>query len=340
MEDVDCDGVYGAEWRGGESYMEVGAIEDIDGHSGRGWRMKELVKKCRASVKRDVWISSVTKATSRGERPISDKVLKNLLGGIKYYGCDVISQQSAPKTIVETLKARMHEPDWIVVFKSLSVLHYLMRETVSQPFIDLVLKNKEELLFLGSAEAEASAKGLDNGALIASYAKYLLAYCRSKESVNYPPLKNNLNDPYANYEKLFYRQFESMESPELVDTIPCIMSCCSQLVSVEFTFLEDISIAPFTTHLIVRDFLHFWSSIEVAVRRVYELSNKSSGLDAAEEQILAQYDALCKEAKLACFDLRCLECSKWTMPKLHGTEALMASVDNAEAINSIGSYYY
>ncbi|KAJ8905305.1 hypothetical protein NDN08_001812 [Rhodosorus marinus] len=338
MEDVDCDGVYGVEWRGEESDTNVGTLEDTDVHSGRGWRMKELVKKCKASVKRDVWISSVTKATSRGERPISDKVLKNLLGGIKYYGCDVISEQSAPKTIVEALRTRMHEPDWIVVFKSLSVLHYLMRETVSQPFIDLVLKNKKELLFLGYSEA--SAKGLENDELIASYAKYLLAYCRTKEAVNYPPLKNNLNDPYANYEKLFYRQFESMERRELLDTIPSMVRCCSQLVSIEFTCLEDMPIAPFTTHLIVRDFLHFWSSIEVAVRRVYELSRKSSGMDAAEEQILAHYDALCKEAKLGCSDLRCLECSKWTMPKLLRVEALMASVDNAEAINSIGSYYY
>lgn len=239
-----------------------------------GSRFRDMMETCKASWRGDVWRSMVLKATSRSCDPPSAQILKQMLSGIKYYGCDVISSHSAPKLIVETLSERLMEVDWVVTFKVYTCLHHILRESVSESCTELIVAKRRKLFSSRFIDPRPSAAKF--APMVVTYGQYLNRLCESKLDIQYPPLKNNLNNPYANYEKEFPHLFLKQSTEKLFESIPSLATTLEVLLRVKFEDMEkaELALTSASACMLAKDFCHFWNSLTVCVETLQKHCTK------------------------------------------------------------------
>eukprot|EP00190_Bangiopsis_sp_CCMP1999_P002738 CAMPEP_0198731870 /NCGR_PEP_ID=MMETSP1475-20131203/32565_1 /TAXON_ID= ORGANISM="Unidentified sp., Strain CCMP1999" /NCGR_SAMPLE_ID=MMETSP1475 /ASSEMBLY_ACC=CAM_ASM_001111 /LENGTH=322 /DNA_ID=CAMNT_0044494885 /DNA_START=128 /DNA_END=1096 /DNA_ORIENTATION=+ len=258
-------------------------------------RMRDIFGRCSASAKGDIWRSLMLKATTRACEPPSAKILKTIVSGVNYFGCDVVSAQSAPRIVFEVVKQRLLERDWVVVLKALTCLHHILRETANQSFVDLVLAEYVTLLDM-SRFSEPNAKASQYRPFIVSYGRYLSAHCAAREKIQYPPVKNNLLDPYANYEKFFHQRFETVESCEREGAVLPLFSLLRALFNIPFSDVSNLKLAESAVDMLAKDFFHIWNSFQTCMSCGCRIAPELTW--SCNKEIYDGYDAFCKEAKL------------------------------------------
>eukprot|EP00188_Purpureofilum_apyrenoidigerum_P000406 Plantae.Rhodophyta-Purpureofilum_apyrenoidigerum.ctg11754.p1 GENE.Plantae.Rhodophyta-Purpureofilum_apyrenoidigerum.ctg11754~~Plantae.Rhodophyta-Purpureofilum_apyrenoidigerum.ctg11754.p1 ORF type:complete len:322 (-),score=61.02 Plantae.Rhodophyta-Purpureofilum_apyrenoidigerum.ctg11754:146-1111(-) len=263
--------------------------------------VRDMFGRYSASARGDVWRLKVLKATARTNEAPNLKLLKNIVSGVDYYGCDVGSAQSVPRIVVEVLRQRLAKQDWIIVFKALTCLHHVLRETANQSFVDLVAAEYSDLLDMGKFN-DTNPKAAPFRSLVVSYADYLRAYCAARKTTQYPPVKNNIVDPYANYEKFFHQQFETAEGCKKRAAVAPLHKILRAFFNIPFSITENSGVAAHAVEMLSKDLCHIWNSFQVCISYCYRTPTDCP--QPYSLKIFDDFDAFCKEAKLV---IECIE---------------------------------
>ncbi|KAK1869024.1 hypothetical protein I4F81_011506 [Pyropia yezoensis] len=267
------------------------------------------MKNAMAAAKSDNWKVVVVKATNHDPAPPKGKHVRVIMQGLQWGG-SITNRESPVGAIFYHLRKRLVQHEWIVVAKSLTIYHHILREG-NEKFV-LYVANHARGIFQLSSFSDPTPEGFAAAPFIRTYSAYLTQWCAAKAAINFPSASKPKEGGDTDAQR-----FRTAAAEKLFAELPVLQDSVDRLFGLDLS--GQVRFSPVGTpafSMILRDATSLWVGLSQGMIRLLDLFFKMEtpaatlGLD-----IYRRYIEIVKKAGPFFESARQLN-SRWTVPEL------------------------
>eukprot|EP00184_Porphyridium_aerugineum_P003117 CAMPEP_0184694566 /NCGR_PEP_ID=MMETSP0313-20130426/2465_1 /TAXON_ID=2792 /ORGANISM="Porphyridium aerugineum, Strain SAG 1380-2" /LENGTH=696 /DNA_ID=CAMNT_0027152863 /DNA_START=446 /DNA_END=2536 /DNA_ORIENTATION=- len=291
-------------------------------NSSFGSKFKDKMRTMSANAKKDMWKTTIIKATRRDNNPPKQKHVSMIMEGLRTGSGNITDRGTSAGSICHHLRKRLLERDWIVAVKALSVFHFILREAVDVNLVKQLASTYRNIFDMSGFQNELP-DGVQYVGFVHSYGKYLIKWCELKSQLDYPPTKVGVWETKSEAE--FSEQFKKTDPKTLVKAIPMVLGVLNTMYAMELKGpIRSSPVGSAAITLILRDFEHYWLSVQqgfLVVIDEFYLRPDSVAPRASKDAaaLYTQYQSFTQEAVKAAkafSELGCTIKPNWVAPAM------------------------